>query len=145
MTEKMKLLLIDDEPRLVDNIIFELEIMDVKVEFSSDVDSAMKEHFGDLTLFDGVICDVQMPHRDSFTTDQTNGSRTTGLALLKEIRRRSQTIRVALLTNVDETFEAGAAIVSSAVEYAPCRIVKKRDKLSYDIAKEVKDFFDEPR
>jgi CheY-like chemotaxis protein len=124
------ILFIDDEHRYVENVITELQSLGFEVKFCAGVDEALYVLRAGAAGIAAIVADVMMPHGSSFTPDETNQNRETGLEFLKRIRKDGIRLPVILLTNV----ERGRHVDDAAANNPPCTVLRKREYLSFEIA-----------
>lgn len=125
------ILFVEDEKQYVDNVLEELKLLGLQVEFCDGVDKALEKlkTFGD--KIDLIVCDVMMPHGESFKQEETEQNRITGLRFLARVRELGFNRQFVLLTYL----EAGRAPVEeTARQYPPCLVIRKREKWSFEIA-----------
>jgi CheY-like chemotaxis protein len=132
----MKILLIDDEKQYIENVISELEALHINVRFCPGVDDAIRQIRSGAEIFDGVVCDVMMPGGNTFTAVATDNGKYTGLLLLEKLREEGLKIPVVLLTYLESD---RGAVDEAARKYAPCLVIRKRDKWSFEIAEMIRD------
>jgi CheY-like chemotaxis protein len=129
------ILFVDDEKQYVENVISEMESLGLRVRFCPTVDEALQALEAP-TDIEAIILDVMMPHGQSFTASETDDNMITGLRFLARIRQDGVGVPVVLLTNL----ESGRAPVDEfAQKYAPCVVIRKRDKWSFEIAESIRD------
>ena len=129
------ILFVDDEKQYVENVISEMESLGLRVRFCPTVDEALQALEAP-TDIEAIILDVMMPHGQSFTASETDDNMITGLRFLARIRQEGFGVPVVLLTNL----EFGRAPVDEfAQKYAPCVVIRKRDKWSFEIAVSIRD------
>lgn len=130
------ILFVDDEKQYVENVISEMESLGLEVRFCATVDEALPMFEAAPTNIEAIILDVMMPHGRSFTASETDDNMITGLRFLARIRHEGFIVPVVLLTNL----ESGRAPVDEfAQKYAPCVVIRKRDKWSFEIAESIRD------
>jgi CheY-like chemotaxis protein len=128
------ILFVDDEKRYVDNLLEELNLLGREVEFCDGVDKAMEKFqtFGD--KIELIVCDVMMPHGKSFKSEETEHNRITGLRFLARVRERGFNKQFVLLTYLEP---GRAAEEETARLYPPCRVIRKREQWSFEIAETI--------
>ncbi len=102
METEAKILLVDDETAITDNLAPFLERAGYTVEVAGDGQEALKKI--DLFTPDLIILDVLMPHMD-------------GRAILRHLRRNNDWTSVILLTQVGESVERAMALEEGADDY----------------------------
>lgn len=130
------ILFVDDEKHYVQNILDELDLLEVKYIFCSGVDTAIDQIETRGSEIDAAVCDVMMPSGQAFTPEETEDNLITGLRFLARIRELGYKRLVLLLTNL----EPGRApdVDNAATNYPPCRILRKRELWSFEIAEQIK-------
>ena len=98
----MRILIVDDEPALSDQIRRMLESRRYMAEVSPDGEDALDKLFE--TPFDLIILDIMLPKRD-------------GLSVLKEIRRAQMTTPVLMLTARGDTEDKVKGLDLGADDY----------------------------
>ena len=130
------ILFVDDEKQYVENVISEMESLGLEVSFCATVDEAFEVLNKPEPKIEAIILDVMMAHGKSFTASETEDTMRTGLLLLARIRENGVHVPVVLLTNL----EPGRDPVDEfAQKYAPCTVIRKRDKWSFEIAECIRD------
>ncbi len=102
MELEAKILLVDDETAITDNLAPFLERAGYTVEVAGDGQEALKKV--DLFAPDLIILDVLMPHMD-------------GRSVLRHLRRNDDWTSVILLTQVGESVERAMALEEGADDY----------------------------
>jgi CheY-like chemotaxis protein len=125
------ILFVDDEKRYVDNVLEELKLLDREVEFCDGVDTAMEKFHAFRDKIDLIVCDVMMPHGKSFTAEETEQNRITGLRFLARFREIGFNRQFILLTYLEP---GRAPVEETARQYPPCLVIRKREKWSFEIA-----------
>ena len=97
-----RVLLVDDEPAAVRAMRLGLEGRGYDVAGAFDGDDALAQF--ERVAFDAVVTDLAMPRRD-------------GLALLRELRRRSPDVPVIVVTGAEDEASARAAVAEGALMY----------------------------
>jgi DNA-binding response OmpR family regulator len=96
-----RLLIVEDEPHLVQGLRFNLEAEGYAVEVAESGEAALQLLLQDKRLFDAVVLDIMLPGKDGF-------------AVARELRDAGQFVPVLMLTargrpeDVLKGFEAGA-------------------------------------
>ena len=131
------ILFVDDEKHYVQNILDELDLLDVRYTFCSGVDAAIEVIRTRASEIDAVVCDVMMPSGHAFTAEETEDNLITGLRFLARIRELGYKRLVLLLTNLEPGRAPG--VDNASTNYPPCRILRKRELWSFEIAEQIKD------
>ena len=130
------ILLVDDEGEYVENLIYELISLGMKVYFIPSVDDAIEYIKNNQSSLQAIVCDVMMPHGRAFAASATKDNRVTGLRFAEEIRAMGVKLPIVLMTNLEPD---RAPIEQVAEACAPCTIIRKRDKWSFEIAESIRD------
>jgi CheY-like chemotaxis protein len=125
------ILFIDDEERYVENICDELKFLGKEVEFCDGVDKALSILAVSRNL-EVIVCDVMMPHGDSFSAEETDENARTGLLFVRRIRANGIKVPVVLLTNDEREH-----VREQASKFLKCNVVLKKHSLSFEIAEQI--------
>lgn len=130
------ILLLDDEKEYIENVLDELKSLGLQVHFLSNVDDALKYIHDNPTNIQAIVCDVMMPHGQAFAASVTEDNRITGLRFAERIRESGVELPIIFLTNLEPD---RAPIEQVAEACAPCTIIRKREKWSFEIAESIRD------
>jgi CheY-like chemotaxis protein len=125
------ILFVDDEKRYVDNVLEELKLLGREVLFCDGVDMALEQFQAFRGKIDLIVCDVMMPHGKSFKPEETEQNRITGLRFLARVRELGFNRQFVLLTYLEP---GRAPVEETARQYEPCKVIRKREKWSFEIA-----------
>jgi CheY-like chemotaxis protein len=125
------ILFVDDERRYVENVLEELALLGVEVRFCPGIDEALSAVGSCQAEIDAIVCDVMMPHGTAFTAPYTEQNRITGLRFLARVREMGFKGEVVLLTYLEP---GRAPVDEEAAKFPPCRVIRKREKWSFEIA-----------
>jgi len=125
------ILFVDNEKQYVDNMLEELKLLGCEVVFCDGVDEALEKFQTFPDKIDLIVCDVMMPHGKSFRAEETEQNRITGLRFLARVREMGFNGQVVLLTYLEP---GRAPVEEAAKQYPPCRVIRKREKWSFEIA-----------
>ncbi|MDZ8086755.1 MAG: response regulator [Nostoc sp. DedQUE12b] len=127
------ILFVDDERRRMDSYVQDLVLSGHKVEFKSDVDSALKFFVENQTQIKLLILDIMMPTGVSFDDDQTHYGLRTGIAFYQKIREENPSLPTIIFTNVsDENLAEEISRGSNVLFY------QKDNFLPFELEKEVR-------
>lgn len=127
------ILFVDDEKRRMDSYVQDLVLSGHKVEFKSDVDSALEFFAENRTQIKLLILDIMMPTGESFDDAQTDYGLRTGIAFYHNIREQNPSLPTIIFTNVSD--EKLAEEISRGSNVLFCQ---KDNFLPFELEKEVR-------
>jgi CheY-like chemotaxis protein len=126
------ILFVDDERREMDSYARELDLSGHKVEFETDVDSALKAFDEKLSQIKLLILDIMMPPSSSFKEVNTESGLRTGIHFYDRIREKAPELPVIILTNV-----SNEGVAQKFRGRKKCWFFRKEDFLPHQLAEEV--------
>lgn len=128
---------VDDEPRLIDSYIRELQF-DYEVKHFSDVDKLFEFLAKKNNNVQLLILDVMMPPGNQLTLEQTQDGLKTGLVLYEKIRKDNRELPIIIFTNI--TKDEQNEIVKKIDQDKKARFLQKEDYLPFELVDEVQSF-----
>ena len=126
------ILFVDDEERWIRVFMEELRRFGYDVHLETSVDRALGFFRANSDEIQLVVLDIMMPHGDTFSAEETEDGRRTGLHVYKRFREREPDLPVIIFTNVS------AQPVEEAFASQPkCRFLKKIDYFPFEFKEEI--------
>lgn len=116
------ILFVDDDLYHLENDVLNLRACGYKVHGLSTVDEALKFLAAHWNEIDGVICDVMMPHGESFTAADTRAGLRSGLRLFEWARKQWPDLPFVIFTNVKNE-----GLRSNFEKESRCMYMQKQD------------------
>ncbi|PID29069.1 MAG: hypothetical protein CR982_03760 [Candidatus Cloacimonadota bacterium] len=118
-----KILIVDDDPKMRENLSLILEIENYIIDQACDGEEGIKKAMAN--DYDCIICDIEMP-------------KTTGVDLLRKIRKENDIVPIVMLTGVKKLDTAVLAMKLGAQDYLVKPFEISKLKLSLKNALELK-------
>jgi DNA-binding response OmpR family regulator len=132
------ILFLDDERRIMDSYVRELEFSGYQVAFQSDVDTALKFFEENLPQIDLIILDIMMPAGSTFKDVDTRQGLRTGLYMYEKIRQKASNVPVIILTNVSDE-----KVAERFRSENKCWFFRKEDYLPFELAQQIDEMVSE--
>ncbi len=134
---KPLIIFVDDEPRLIDAYIRELEF-GYEVQHLSNINNLLnllKQKSKQIKL---LILDIMMPPGNILSLENTQHGLKTGLLLYETIRKDNSQLPIIIFTNV--TKDEQNEIVKKINQDKKAKFLQKEDYLPFELSDEIKSF-----
>lgn len=133
----MRIMLIDDEQRRMEQYVEELQDNGHEVVLQGEVDLALSMLENDSRPFDLIVIDLSMPPGAAFAFEDTVGGSRTGLHLYDRIKGLRPNQKIVALTNMLD------ARVAERLRREGVRFYRKPETLPFHFAERVEELFAE--
>lgn len=134
---KQLIVYVDDEPRLIDTYIRELQF-DYEVKHFDAVDKVLEFLVKTTKDIQLLILDVMMSPGNELSLGNTQNGLRTGLVLYEKIRKDNAQLPIIIFTNV--TKDEQNEIVKKIEQDEKAKFLQKGDYLPFELSEEIQSF-----
>jgi CheY-like chemotaxis protein len=134
------ILFVDDEKRVLDSYLQELQMSGLEVSYVSSIDEGLRILEKDRADVELIILDVMMPWGEAFDEEETEQGLRTGLRFYERVRKNNKELPIMIYTNAVED-----DLRKKFEQDSKCRFYQKEDLLPFELAETVKEILQETK